>query len=206
MGAKPLLQDKAIEVYDYVCSAAPGDRPFAELHEVHSLAYVRKGSFGYRVRGRSFELVAGSILVGRLGDEYMCTHDHHVCGDECLSFQLTASTLEMVGISAATWCVGALPPLPELVVLGELGQAVADGRNDIGLEEVGLVLAARSAEVVGGESRKVSKATARDRRRAVEMAVWLDENAHETIDLQGTAAEAGLSPFHSCGCSAMCSA
>jgi hypothetical protein len=35
-----------------------------------------------------FELVTGSILVGHPGDEYMCTHDHHVCGDECLSFHL----------------------------------------------------------------------------------------------------------------------
>jgi len=31
---------------------------------------VRKGSFGYRTRGKSFELVAGSILVGHPGDEY----------------------------------------------------------------------------------------------------------------------------------------
>ena len=32
-----------------------------------------------------FELVAGSILVGHPGVEYTCTHEHHVCGDECLS-------------------------------------------------------------------------------------------------------------------------
>ena len=55
---------------------------------------MRKGSFGYRVRGQTFELVAGSILVGYPGDEYVCTHDHHVCGDECLSFQLAPATLE----------------------------------------------------------------------------------------------------------------
>ena len=110
MGAQAVLQQEAIQVYDYRCSAGPGDRPFAELHEVHSLAYVRQGSFGYRVRGQAFELVAGSILVGRLGDEYVCTHDHHVCGDECLSFQLAPATLETIGGRArhlARWCTAA---------------------------------------------------------------------------------------------------
>ena len=37
------------------------------------------------------ELVAGSMLVGHPGDEYICTHDH-VCGDECLSFFLAPGT------------------------------------------------------------------------------------------------------------------
>ena len=60
---------------------------------------MRKGSFGYRVRGRAFELVAGSLLVGRPGDEYICTHDHHVCGDECLSFQLAPDVAETIGVA-----------------------------------------------------------------------------------------------------------
>ena len=170
--------------------------PFAELHEVYSLAYVRKGSFGYRVRGQTFELVAGSILVGRPGDEYVCTHDHHVCGDECLSFQLAPATLEAIGAAAETWRVGALPPLPELMVLGELAQAAANGDSDVGLDEVGLLLAARFVETVSGRKRKPAKVSARDRRRAVEAALWIDGNAHEPIDLEGAAHEAGLSPFH----------
>lgn len=80
-----LLQQKSISVSDFRCSAVPGDAPFVERYGCHSVSYVRKGSFGCRTRGRSFELVAGSILVGFPGDEYSCTHDH-VCGDECLSF------------------------------------------------------------------------------------------------------------------------
>ncbi|MGH8655492.1 MAG: hypothetical protein ACREYE_26475 [Gammaproteobacteria bacterium] len=51
--------------------------PFVELHGGFSVSYGRKGSFGYRVRGESFELVAGSILVGHPGDEHMCTYDLH---------------------------------------------------------------------------------------------------------------------------------
>ena len=196
MGATAVLQREAVSVYDYRCSAGPGDRPFPELHEGFTLSYVRKGSFGYRVRGRAFELVAGSILVGRAGDEYVCTHEHHVCGDECLSFEMAPATIEAIGGAAGTWRVGALPPLPELMVLGELGQSAADGACDVGLDEVGLALAARMVETVSGCKRASTGASARDRRRAVEAALWIDANAHEPIDLDGAAREAGLSTFH----------
>src|SRR5436190_3803859 len=196
MGATPVLQREAMEVYDYRCSAGPGDRPFAELHDRFSVAYVRKGTFGYETGGRVFELVAGSLLIGRPGDEYICTHDHHVCGDECLSIQLTPDVAETTGVRPRSWHSRGLPPVPELVVLGELAQAAADGRSEVGLDEVGLMLVARCAEVVSGESAKATKAAARDRRRAVETAMWMDANAHEPIGLDGAAGEAGLSPFH----------
>src|SRR5216684_7976544 len=102
MAAKTLLQRDAIAVIDYRCSAAPGDAPFVEVHPAFSVSYVRKGSFGCRSRGRSFELVAGSILVGHPGDEYMCTHDH-VCGDECLSFRLAPELVEAMGDRTDVW-------------------------------------------------------------------------------------------------------
>jgi AraC family transcriptional regulator len=37
---------------------------------------------------------------------------------------------------------------------------------------------------------------ARDRRRAVEAALWIDAHASEEIDLDAAARQAGLSPFH----------
>jgi hypothetical protein len=112
-----------ISVIDYRCSAGPGDEPFSELHQRYSISYVREGAFGCRARGESHELVAGSILVGRHGDEYMCTHDH-VRGDECLSFHLSQELVETIAGGLAIWRTGSLPPLAELVVLGELAQAV----------------------------------------------------------------------------------
>ncbi len=79
-----LLHSGSICVLDFDCSAGPGDRPFVEMHGGHSLSYVRRGSFCYHSRAKSFEMVAGSILIGYPGDEYMCTHEH-VRGDACLS-------------------------------------------------------------------------------------------------------------------------
>jgi AraC-like DNA-binding protein len=190
-----LLQRALISVSDFRCTAGPDDKPFVEQYGSHSISYVRKGSFGCHTRGRSFELVAGSILVGYPGDEFMCTHDH-VCGDECLSFFVGPELVDMIGGELAAWRIGAAPPLPELMVLGELAQAAADGRSDIALEEIGQALACRFVEVVSGQSRRPAQTTARDRRRAVETALWLEANSHRSIDLDDAAEQAGVSPFH----------
>jgi AraC-like DNA-binding protein len=190
-----LLQRGSISVSEFRCSAGPDDTPFVEQFGCHSVSYVRKGSFGCQSRGRLFELVAGSILVGYPGDEFICTHDH-VCGDECLSFFLTPELAEAIGDRTEVWRVGAAPPLPELMVLGELAQAAADGRSDLGLDEVGHAFASRFVEVVSGRPQKLAPAPARDRRRAVETALWIDAHSHQPIDLEGAAGQADISPFH----------
>jgi AraC family transcriptional regulator len=195
MVATTVLRRGTISVFDHRCSVGATEEPVVEQHGGFDVAYVRTGSFGYRARGESFELVAGSVLVGHPGDEYVCTHDH-VCGDQCLSFQLSPAVVEMIGDGREIWRVGAVPPLPELMVLGELAQAAAEGRTDVDLDEVGLVFAGRMVDVVSGRSRGLPDAGARDRHRAVAAALWIDEHSHETIDLESTAREVGLSPFH----------
>jgi AraC-like DNA-binding protein len=50
--------------------------------------------------------------------------------------------------------------------------------------------------VVSGRREKPVAASARDRRRAVETALWIDAHSHREIDLEQTAAQAGISPFH----------
>ena len=196
MPAITVLEREAIRVDDYLCRVAPGEAPFPELHRDHSVSYVRKGSFGYRVRGQSFELVAGSILIGQPGDEYVCTHDHSHGGDECLSFHLTQELVEAIGDRSGAWRAGSLPPLPELMVLGELGQAALEGSSDVGLDEVGMWLASRFVGVVAGRKSSAHDAPARDRRRAVEAAVWIDAHSDQEVDLGSAAREVGLSPFH----------
>lgn len=190
-----LLKHRSISVSDFRCTAGPGDRPFTEQFGCHSVSYVRKGSFGCQSRGRSFELVTGSVLVGFPGDEYVCTHDH-VCGDECLSFFLEPELVETIGGRRETWRIGAAPPLPELMVLGELAQAAADGRSDISLDEVGHLFASRFVDAVSGRTLRSAEVKARDRRRAVETARWIEANSHQPIDLDAAANQAGISAFH----------
>lgn len=195
MAASTLLRSASLSVIDNRCEMRPGDAPFVERHDGFSISYVRKGSFGYRARGEAFELVAGSILAGHPGDEYVCTHDH-VHGDECLSFFFAPELVETVGGRAEVWRTGGVPPLSELMVLGELAQSAAEGASDVGLDEVGLLFAARFVDLISQRQRGKPEAAARDRRRAVEAALWIDACSHEAIDLESAAAEAGLSPFH----------
>jgi AraC-like DNA-binding protein len=97
---------------------------------------------------------------------------------------------------ADVWRSGATPPLPELMVMGELAQACADGKTDIGLDEIGLVFAARFAEAVTGEPRSPVRASPADRRRVVEAALYIDAHADRPIRLEDSAGRVGLSPYH----------
>lgn len=190
------LQSGPIEVVDYRCSTGPDATPFTEVHSGYSVSYVRRGSFGYRTRGVCYELVAGSVLVGHPGDEFMCTHDHHLCGDECLAFHLSPDFVDLIGGDADTWRTGCLPPLPELMVLGELAQAAAARQSDVGLDEAGLCFVSRFVEVVTGRRPAPQRVTARDRQRAVDAAMWIHTHSPEEMDLEHVAGQAGLSPFH----------
>src|ERR1700675_3829495 len=173
MTTTTLLQRQSISVSDFRCSAEPDDTPFVERYRCPSVSYVRKGSVGCRTRGRTFELVAGSILVGFPGDEYICTHDH-VCGDECLSFFLDPELADTIGDHPGVWRIGSVPPLPELMGGGELAPTAADGNSDLGLDEGGPLFPSRFVDVVAGRSPKPMTASLRDRRRAVETALWID--------------------------------
>src|ERR1700746_213288 len=126
MSAITLLQRPSITVSRFRCTAVRGEKPFVEQHRCHSISYVRKGSFGYQSCGKSHDLVAGSVLVGTPGTEFICTHDHG-CGDECLSFFFAPALIETIGADSSARRVGAAPPLPDLMVLGELAQAAAEG-------------------------------------------------------------------------------
>jgi AraC-like DNA-binding protein len=187
------LQSGAVAVFDYRCDAKRGEKPFVEVHPGMSVSYVRTGSFGYKSRGKSYELVAGSVLIGNAGDEFTCTHDY-AHGDECLSFHLPPAIAQEIG-SEAFWRTGCVPPAGDVVIFGELAQAAAEGRSAIALDEAGLLFAQRAAAAVSGK-RGYGRVTDRDRKRAVETAHWIDANCERDIDLRAAAAQAGLSPFH----------
>ena len=195
MPATTLLRTAALSVVDYRCAVAPGTAPIPEVHGTFAVAYVRKGSFGYRCAGRHAELVAGAVLVGRPGVEYVCTHDH-VHGDECLSFHVAPALAEEIAGGAGKWKAGAAPPLPEMGVLGELAQSAASGAADAGLDEAGLAFAARYFRLAAGAPAKPVAPSAADRRRAVEAALRIEAEAEAPHDLAGAAERAGLSAYH----------
>src|SRR5581483_11716816 len=103
--------------------------------------------------------------------------------------------VEALGARKQIFRLGRVPPLPELVVLGELAQAAAEGKSDLGLDEAGMLLA-RFVDVFSGSRRRAPEPAPRDRRRAVEAALRMDAQSQEPIDLESAAKAAGLSPFH----------
>ena len=119
-------QSPNLSVFNFRCTAGPHDKPFPEVHRSHSLSYVKSGSFGFRTLGRQYEVVAGAVKIGKPGQEYTATHEHHDCGDECLSVMLSNELAESLGAGSKAWNFGRLPPLPELMVLGELTNAAAE--------------------------------------------------------------------------------
>lgn len=194
MRARTLFTSDALTVIDFRCDAGPHSVPFVERHSAYSLSLVRRGGFGYKFKGRLFDLVPGSVLAGRPDDEYMCTHDH-LCGDECLSFQFTADAVDSIGRGAREWQNPCVPPTPEMMILGELAHSVAERESDLGLDEVALMIAGRYTRVMrAGDDRPTVHSAAR--RHAVTAAAWMDEHATEPIDLARTSRQAGLSPYH----------
>ena len=150
----------------------------------------------------------GSLFVGFPGDEYICSHDHHVCGDECLSFRFAPDIADSVEGDSKAWRAGVLPPLAELMPLGELAQGAADGCNDLALEEAGALLVSRFLGVVSGKpgasapahrltkGRRSSNGYGRVRRRIIETAMRIGQDSRQRLSLEAMASWAGLSPFH----------
>src|SRR6202035_1960175 len=124
------------------------------------------------------------------------THDHHAGGDQCLSFQFMPETAEGFCHEDRIWRLGCIPPLPDLMVLGELAKSASRGITEVGVEEIGLILAQRLAALSSNRKQARVNPIARDRRRAVEAALWIDAHSHESIGLDAIAGEAGLSVFH----------
>lgn len=196
MSTATVLMQGPISVMAYRCEAGHTEAPYVEVHASHSLSYVRRGTFGYHARGASFEMTPGCLLVGRGGDEFVCTHDHHLGGDECLSLQFSDEWLEASALPAQVGESRAIPPLPQLMMLAELALSCADGRQDIALEEAALFLVSRFLGMGTGPVQSASRIDLRTRRRMVEAALWIEENASRELTLEQIARTTAMSACH----------
>jgi AraC family transcriptional regulator len=190
------LLEGPVSVLAYHCDAGPQAPAYWERHEGWSVSYVQRGSFSCRCHGRTHDLVPGSVLVLKPGDEYRCTHEHREGGDDCLSVSLGPELAHELGPRRGGWMSGGVPPLAELMVRGELMRAVAAGDSDVGLDEAALAFAARLAAVIDPLAASREPTRSADRRRAVLSALWIEAHAHEELTLQQLAARCGLSAYH----------
>lgn len=190
LSSSALSRYASLSVLVFRCTSRAGGQ-----HDEASISYVTSGSLAYCARDEHSDLVPGSILIGRPGVEYVCSHELGGHG-ECISFRYSPALIEAVGAGVGAWRHACLPPLAELMVLVELARSVTDGSSTVGLDEVGVMLAARVVETMTGRTGGASPATDRDRRRAIEAALWIDEHSSEAVDLEAGAKIAGLGTFH----------
>lgn len=197
MATPTTLLDGPLAVVDYHCTAGPADRPYAERHVRHSLSFVRRGSFGYATCGHAYELVPGAVLRGHPGDEFTCSHAHHAAGDDCVCVTLAPALADT--LDDAPWTSGALPPLPALAVAGERLAAAAHGRDAERLLAAAWDFLACHARSRDGAPRHAS-VLPRERKRLVNVALWLDSRAEQPLDVAAAARAAHMSPFHFLRC------
>ena len=155
------LIEGPVSVVEYRCDAGPQARAYWEAHHGWSVSFVTRGTFSCQCRGRVHELVPGSVLLGRPGDEYRCTHEHHGGGDECLAVHLAPEVVD--DIAPGGWHSGAVAPCAQLMVSGERMRAASDGDTDIGLDEAALAFAARHAALMQGPVLRQGAPRAADR-------------------------------------------
>jgi AraC family transcriptional regulator len=180
----------------YACAANGAEHPFAEQHQAWSVSYVHAGSFSCACRGRQFELMSGSVLLGRPGDEYTCTHDHHRGGDECLAFFIEPEVVDEIGGRHGAWQSGGLPPIAELIAIGELARSAVRQQQGPRVDEVGMTLATKVVDVIAGKQRQRALTGSAHRKRAIESAHWIELHTADDVDLQVLARQAGLSVYH----------
>ena len=114
----------------------------------------------------------------------------------CLSFKLAPALVEEIATDRTAWLVGSLPPIPEIMMMGELAQAVVDGRSDVAFDEMAHAFTSRFVAAVRGTRARIRETRTRDRRRVIDVARWIEENSHEEIDLDTAASTAGMSSHH----------
>ena len=82
------------------------------------------------------------------------------------------------------------------MTLGELAQSVVVHQHEVGLDEVGLALAARFVDLLAGRTRQRARVATADHRRIVHSALWIEAHSDQPIALDDMAKAAGLSAYH----------
>ena len=182
---------------DIVCTAGPHDRPFQERHAWQSISIVLSGTFTYR-RDRGPSLISpGSILLGSVGHDFECSHEHGE-GDRCLSFQFDEQLFERIareaGASRAAFNHDRLPPLRALAPL--TARAAAGISRQGSLEDLAFDLAVTVLQLEGETLGNPIAVAMRDHSRVAEVLRHMEAHPEEPHTLPRLAEIAGLSRYH----------
>lgn len=198
--SRVLAQGPAWSVEDVVCNSGPQDRPFEELHSNVSIAMVAVGTFQYRSSSGRTLMTPGSLLLGNAGHCFECGHEH-AAGDRCIAFRFSPDYFAEIvrnelGIRFKEFCIPRLPPLREFSPLFARAITGLVGNVEFDWEEISLQVAAITAELANGESRKAVNAMPSSEARITRALRRIDSAPNEELRLRTLAREARLSPYH----------
>ncbi len=195
----------AVRVSEYTCVLEKGAHVEVEQFVGPSISIVRSGVFGFRSDGDDRILTTDFLMLANPGQAYEISHDH--AGGDCgLVFHFDEDALEDVArhsLGATTrryFARSVLPPIPRIDALRHLAeQRLVSGGPALGLDEVGLMLAAHALEhananVASNATKAISRPHARDTVYAALQ--HLEHAASEELRLADVARAVGLSPFH----------
>jgi AraC family transcriptional regulator len=197
--ARVLAQGDGWTVSDVLCTSGPQDRSFEEHHSRVSIAVVAAGSFQYRSAAGRELMTPGSLMLGSPGQSYECGHEHGA-GDRCVSFWYAPDYFERIAADAGArparpaFPMGRLPPLRALSPL--IARACAGLAGSVPWEELGVQLAARTAQVAGGFSPDRPDPPASAVARVTEAVRLIERGPDEALTLGRLARAARLSPYH----------
>lgn len=201
----PLGLEGAVQILEYRCALEKGAPVQPEEFTRPAISVVTSGVFGFRSDRDDQLLAAGSVLLGNPGQQYEISHEH-MGGDRCLIFRFDPAALDEVASHYGRadgdrrFARSVLPALPRIDAIRHLAERrLSEGSPAIGLEELGLTLAACALEQTAVNPRRAPLA-ARSSRRAREgiyaALAQLERSATGDLRLTDLARLAGLSPFH----------
>jgi AraC family transcriptional regulator len=190
---RELARDGVVRVFDYRCTAAKGAPSEPEQFTFAAISLVRSGVFGFRSEGRTQLLSEGFALLSNPGQSYEISHEHQGY-DRCVIFRFEEHALEEV-LRGGRFSRAVLPPSPRMDALKVLAERrLQVSSSTLGLEELGLSLAANVAARLDRPAASSAKRASRDGVYAA--LAEIERSFAEDLRLRDLARAAGLSPFH----------
>lgn len=195
----------AVQIFEYRCALEKGAKVLPEQFSRPAISVVTSGVFGFRSDRDDQLLAAGSVLLGNPGQQYEISHEH-MGGDRCLIFRFDQTALDEVASHYGRpdgnrrFARSVLPALPRIDAIRHLAERrLSEGSPAIGLEELGLTLAACALEQTAVNPRRApmaAKSSRRGRESVYAALAVLEQSVTEDLRLTDLARFAGLSPFH----------
>lgn len=84
------------KIVDFKCANTEAGYSRPEYVDSFSINFTRKGTFGYSIGRRAFDIHSGVVLFEQAGSERVVTHGAGSTRDECTSLEITASFFEEI--------------------------------------------------------------------------------------------------------------